>query len=358
MNLFVISAARCLALLAFLAPAANASSVGQYLPAVDNYIVPAYRALTDATVALETRAVSFCRAPTQAGFDSLRESFHESMDAWQWIQTVRFGPVVYLTRSNRYQMWPDKRGTVAKHLRLLLASKDPEALEPERFATGSVAVQGLSALEILLFDSHASPEDFSGKNGAYACKVLLAITANLARMSTRVTANWIEGDDAYRQYIANAPEGNAVFEDERSVGAQLLNDLRTALEFANQHKLSRPLGENIERARPKRSESWRSRRSTENIRINLEGARRLYRSAFAPRLSGTALDAEIEAGFDGALAAADGIPMPLSEAVTDPAGRARVEALRDRVSALEKLLASPAAEALDLPMGFNSLDGD
>jgi predicted lipoprotein len=50
--------------------------------------------------------------------------------------------------------------------------------------------------------------------------------------------------------------------------------------------------------------------------------------------------------------------MPLSEAVTDPAARARVEALRDQVSALEKLLASPAAEALDLPMGFNSLDGD
>lgn len=353
-----MSAARCIALIALIASCSSDDVGARYLPAVDTYIVPAYRALTAATVVLEVRATAFCRAPTQTGLDRLRASFHVSMDAWQWIQTVRFGPVVYLTRSHRYQLWPDKRGTVNKHLRALLASKDREALEAERFARASVAVQGLSALEILLFDSHAAAQDFQGEDGAYACEVLQAIASNLARMSTQLTANWVQGDEAYRHYIASAREGNAVFEEERAAGGQLLSDLRTTLEVARQLKLDGPMGERIEQARPRRAESWRSRRSTQNIRRNLEGAHRLYQTAFAPRLSGTNLDVEIEAAFESAVAAADQISLPLADAVADPAQRAQVQSLRERIGVLETLFASRAAEALDLPMGFNSLDGD
>lgn len=351
-------ASRFLYTLAIIASFARADSIAQYLPIADDYIVPGYQRLAETTRVLDARAATFCAAPAQATLEQLRQSFNDAMDAWQAIRIIRFGPVTYFTRDARFELWPDKRGIVARHVRELLASRDAQALEPDRFADGSVAVQGFSALELILFDADAKPEGFSGDGGAYTCALLTAITSNLARMSMDLVADWSRGNDAFRQQVATAPAGNGVFEDERSLGGELLNNLHATLEGIAAHKLARPLGASIGEARPKRAESWRSRRSTRNIEENLEGARRLYRTAFAPRLSGTTLDGDIESGFAQALAAADAIGVPLSEAVADPAARPRVEALLARVAELEEVLASRAAEALDLPLGFNSLDGD
>jgi uncharacterized protein len=345
-------------MLAFIASIARADSIARYLPVADNYILPGYQRLAETTRVLDARAAAFCTAPAQTALEQLRQSFNDAMDAWQAIQIIRFGPVTYVTRDARFELWPDKRGSVARHVRELLASRDAQALEPDRFTGGSVAVQGFSALELLLFDLYAKPADFNGDSGAYACALLMAITSNLARMSMDLVADWSRGNDAFRRQVATAPAGNSVFEDERALGGELLNNLRATLEGIAVRKLARPLGAGIGEARPKRAESWRSRRSTRNIEVNLEGARQLYRTAFAPRLSGTPLDADIESGFAEALAAARTTGVPLSEAVADPAVRPRVEALLARVAELEEVIASRAAEALDLPLGFNSLDGD
>ena len=115
---------------------------------------------TESTKALDETARSFCGNPEPAGFESLRAGFQRSMDAWQAVRYIRFGPVELFLRHHRFQIWPDRRNSVGKQLGRLIDKADPKVDDPKKFAQASVAVQGLSALERLLYGEAASSEAF------------------------------------------------------------------------------------------------------------------------------------------------------------------------------------------------------
>jgi predicted lipoprotein len=50
--------------------------------------------------------------------------------------------------------------------------------------------------------------------------------------------------------------------------------------------------------------------------------------------------------------------LPLADAVSDPAARAQVVELVDRLKALRALIRGPIASGLGLSIGFNATDGD
>lgn len=335
--------------------AAPADGTVHNLRAVDSHIVPGYQALGSSTTRISQAADAFCAAPDADGLDRLRQAYRDGMGDWQSIQHIRFGPIEYLTRAHRYQLWPDKRGTVRKHLDRLLAAQDSAALELDTFAGGSVAVQGFSALERLLFGADVGPAQFSGDAAArYRCQVVQAIGANLADMSSRLVNDWQD----QRHFIATAHDGNDFYDSDQEVSAKLLNNLHTQLQVVVEQKLERPLGDSLRKARGKRAESWRSGQSLANIRRNLQASRDLYQAAFAPRLQDGGLKAEIDQAFADSLQAVDAITLPLYQAVKDPAARLQVETLHGRAYELKSLLGNRLPEALGLVLGFNSLDGD
>jgi hypothetical protein len=138
-------------------------------------------------------------------------------------------------------MWPDKRGSVGKHLRRLLASGDYARLEPERFASGSVAVQGFSALERFLFSGDITTDSFGkSEQGRYRCAVLATITGNLCRMAAEVVEEWTAGEEPFRDFIATAAKGNAYYYSDLEVNSTLLNSLHTELRLIVEYKLIRP----------------------------------------------------------------------------------------------------------------------
>jgi predicted lipoprotein len=53
-----------------------------------------------------------------------------------------------------------------------------------------------------------------------------------------------------------------------------------------------------------------------------------------------------------------GITLPLNKAVADAAQRKQVEALAKQLTKPRDQLAGPVATKLNLPIGFNALDGD
>jgi len=71
-----------------------------------------------------------------------------------------------------------------------------------------------------------------------------------------------------------------------------------------------------------------------------------------------AIDAQVRAGFEGAIGAAVAVPMPLADAVGDPAVRPKIEALVEQLEALRALVRGPLASGLGLSIGFNATDGD
>src|SRR5205823_7679797 len=95
-----------------------------------------------------------------AGFDEARDAYRRTADAWTEIEFVRYGPISDDFRVDRLNYWPERKNATARGLAALLTKEGSADLAPARFAENSVAVQGLPALERLLFEGTAP--DFLG----------------------------------------------------------------------------------------------------------------------------------------------------------------------------------------------------
>ena len=322
---------------------------------VQHHIVPRYAKLAEASEALRVTAVSFCNAPNAAGVDTLKSSYARANDAWQDIQHVRFGPVELFMRSQRIDFWPDPRDTAGRHLGELLARG--EALDAQALARGSVAVQGFPALERLLFDAGASEALLAGDAGAKTrCGMLISISENIAGMSADVAREWTSGEAAFAVAIASAGQPGARFAAVKDATQALLSCLNTAVELIAERKLPPVLGKSAEAAQPGLAESWRSGRSLDNIRRNLEAAQAMYLgegggegfSALVIAAGDKKLDDLLRRAFQQTIATAQSIKGPLAEAVRDPARRPAVEKLARETKALRTLVAQRLTVAIDV----------
>lgn len=338
----------------------NADSNTQFnLAAADDYIIPGYQKLAQSTAGLKQSSAQFCAQPSIDGLAVVRDQYEQAFTDWQHIQLVRFGPIEVLLRANRFQLWPDKRGTVSKHLARLLKAQDANKLVAGQFEKTSIAVQGFSAMERLLYAKNTQFSDFSGSDKAhYRCRLLGVISHNLETMSAALVKEWSDGENAHRAFFASADKGNSYYEEQSEVTGKLLNNLHTALQVIVDQKLLRPLGSSLQKARSKRAESWRSQQSLNNLRVNLKAAHKLYQSAFAKRINNSALDKQINTAFTASLQKLEAIGKPLFLAVADAGERQKVETLLVAVKHLKALLAGPLPDAVGIPLGFNSLDGD
>ena len=323
---------------------------------VDRHILPGYDKLAAANRQLDQAAGRFCATPDAAGLDSLRAGFHRAMDAWQSIRHIRFGPVELFLRHHRFQIWPDRRNSVGKQLAGLIAEADPKVDDPALFAQASVAVQGLSALERLLFGASVSLDQF---REIYRCRLLRAITRGLDGMSAELLTEWSRGDATYRHTLTRPGPDNPVFDSHEAVSGRLLNELYTALTEMEELKLGKPMGENRERARSRKAESWRSGRSLRNLRLDLAALRDLYQAGFEGLIGDPALREKVNGAFDRAETRLAGLPGDALGPLLESAGGWKQ--LRQAQQALDELRQMVSAElspALGLPLGFNSLDGD
>ena len=326
---------------------------------VDDYLLPRYERLAVAGVGIDDAVRRDCIDGRLDGGPS-EQAFHDMMDAWMAVQHLRFGPSELFLRADRIQFWPDKRGVIGRRLTQLLTAADPSALEAQRFAQGTVAVQGLPALERLLFDPPAEREN------PFVCDLAIRIGSNLQEISTGLRADWRDGPAAHAALFRDAAEGNAHYLDAKEASLQLAKSLRAALLLMTDFKLDRPLGGSEKAAKPRRAESWRSARSLRNLQINLAAARTLYQGdgsgGFAVLLQqqpeGRRLHGEIAEGFAGVEAKLAALPSSMTAALARPGGWQELAAVRQALRDLLALVSGPFSQVLDLPIGFNSFDGD
>ena len=333
-----------LLLLCLAVPAAAADYVALNERAVERHVLPAYARLTAETARLDEAAQRSC-----ADVPALQAAWRQAMDAWQGAQHIRFGPVALFERHARFEFWPDPRNIAGRQLTQLFEARAPEAITPHSFTVGSVAVQGLGALERILFDKEAAAKLAADP---YRCDWLRAAARNVADMARETEAEWRD----YGPRFASATPGGT-YHEPREATAELFKGLHAAVELVADHKLAKPLGEKPGKARPLLAESWRSGSSLAHIEENLAAGLSLY-DALSPGVADKALDAELRGRFEATLAAAEAVKGPLKEAVDDPTRRAEVEKLQRQAAELKAALANQLSAALDLPLGFNALDGD
>jgi predicted lipoprotein len=326
--------------------------------AIEKHILPRYDALVTATAELNVAAKTYCAAPATRPIADLQAAFGKAGDAWQDIQHVRFGPIDWFFRSQRFAFWPDPRNTIGKQMAELLSKHQSGSVDPELLAKGSVATQGLPALERLIFGEDANKLK-SGSDAAYRCRYVEAIAINLAQMAQETRAAWKDGGDkAFAAVMQDTAKPDAPYREPQEATLELFKALYLAIELAADHKLARPLGAVLKDARPRLSESWRSERSLRNIQRNLAAAQDLYLESFSAAVPDKAVDTAIRDSFAKAATTASALKTPLETAVQDAKARPQAEALAAELLVLKKMLGDRLPPALDIPVGFNALDGD
>ena len=330
---------------------------------VRTHIQPRIDALATSTGDLTERLDRFCANPDAAGFDAAKTGYNAAMDAWAATQHLRPGPLLLELRSDRIAFWPERRNIVNRQLSQLLASRDPKLLEPGALAHQSAAVQGLTALERLLFDKGVTAASFGGDDtGRHRCAVAAAIGHNLATLGTEVRDGWAELGPKLA-----AGEATPVGPTATAAVDNIYASLVTMIQIVVDQKILFPLGPNPEEAKPTLAESVLAGRSLRNVSINLAALRAIltgeaggpgYTSLLPDNPAGAAAKAETAKSFDTALAAADAVPVPLAQAVADPKQRPKVEALFRTAKVAQTTMTRTLPPLISVALGFNELDGD
>jgi predicted lipoprotein len=351
-----------LALFLLVAPGlpAAAQSYGELnATLVDEVVVPAYERYAGASSRLPGSIEALCASPDQERLQAAQQAWREAMLAWQHAQPIGFGPVADQGLAPQIEFWPDKHGTAGRQFSEAMASRDPSLLDPDQLAGQSVGLTSLVSLERLLFGDEVLDPD----GGDYACAYALAVARHQVRLADALAKAWA-GEGGFRTVVVGADAGNDVFFSAYDPAAALYRSLADTLDGAIQAKLEPPMGDSLDSARGRRAENWRSHTALASVAANLETARDLYATPggfgdlFQALGGDPAVDQQVRTGFHDALQTAQDIPLPLAEAVEDPAAREQVQQLVDQIKQLRELIRGPVAAALGLSIGFNATDGD
>jgi uncharacterized protein len=340
---------------------------------LDRFIRPGYAALARSTTGLREKIGVLCRQPSTAGLKDTRDAFADVVRAWSKVEILRFGPVAQDHRYERLFYWPDPKGLGLKQLRDALAKQDETLTLPDELAAKSVALQGVPALEYLLYGDGAEilaatnrvvdgqePLPQVGGAGAFRCGFAQSIATNVERIAKNLTEGWREGSAAEKDVLSPGPD-DPFYRTPKEVTLELLKAFSGAIEEVRDQKLAKPLGATPDEAQPQLAAFSLSGLTLANIADNLAGVRELFvQSGFAALVHSESPGVEDSVIFDldHAIDVIRNIDKPFAEAARDEDTRGELEALRVSLKGAEGTAVDMISRAAGLSFGFNAMDKD
>lgn len=166
----------------------NDSSFTQRL--VHDVYRPLHRNFADAAERFNTEANGLCERRSSSSAYRLQSDFTTMLEAYSAIEFFRLGPLLQDNRKNRLFYWPDKRRVGKRQLKSLLGSSDVLMMDVDLISNKSVAVQGFTALEQLLFSEHLHPLENESQ-----CHVIQVVAQNIANIAAELDAEWQSDSD-------------------------------------------------------------------------------------------------------------------------------------------------------------------
>ena len=326
--------------------------------AIENFIRPSFHQFAIEAEALKGDVAGLCAAPSETALEESREQFKAAVTAFSRIEFVRIGPLTVGDRMERLLLWPDRKGIALKQVQQALATKDATAAKAETLQGKSVAMQGLTALEYVLFGTDA--EQLAGADGAYRCSYGEAITTLMAGLAETIDAEWADPSGISERLINPKPDA-ADFRTETEVLEKLAATLVFGTETIRDQRIKPILGASGGAPKPKSALFWRSDMTVPALVANFAGLRDFFNESKFTEAVGYA-DSWIAAGakVQFASAAKDGAAVtdPIDVAVGDAAQLSALQGLVTVTTELDALVGVGLSEALGLSVGFSSLDGD
>jgi predicted lipoprotein len=240
--------------------------------AVDSFIRPGYHHFTEEADTMEESMALLCRTPSAETQLNAQSTFGDLVEAWSRIEIVRVGPVLDGNRFERILFFPDRKGTGLKQVQAALAKPDPSVTSVDTLKDKSVAMQGLGALEFVLFGTGS--ETLGTAEGSYRCQYGTAIAANLKRLGTELTQAWDAPDGVASAWKTPGPN-NPIYRDEAEAAKELLGVLVHAAETIRDQRIEHFYKGDVAKALPRQAIYWRSGNTFRSITANIEGLRDL-----------------------------------------------------------------------------------
>ena len=326
--------------------------------AVDGFVRPAYASLHDHAGKLTKAVQALCKAPSREGLDAARAEFSATVEAWSSAEIIRFGPIAENNRLERMLFWPDRKSIGLKQVQAALSDKDPTATDANQLAGKSVAMQGLGALEFVLFGDGS--EQLAGKQEPYRCAYGAAVAGNVETMAADVSAAWNK-PDGFAALWANPGSQNPLYRDGTEAVTELVGVFINELEMVRDVRLKGFFGANPGADKPKQAIYWRSENTTASLAGNLSGVDALFQ---ASRI-GDALPQDarwmaetIHIQLVNGIATAKAVKGPMDKALAAPDQREKLEHFALITSSLSTLFGTRLTTEFGLTAGFSSLDGD
>ncbi|GLS89750.1 lipoprotein [Psychromonas marina] len=273
--------------------------------------------------------------------NEIQQKWVETMQAWMPMQGVTKGPINDLDLAWSIQFWPDKKNITGRKIAQLLQSQQ-KSWDAQQISEQSVAVRGLGALELLIFEQQLNAEN---------CLLTTAIAEHLAENSQKITDIWSD------QYAPALLQQSKIEKQQKAIELGLVAELSHQLSFINK-KFALPMGN--EHYRPYQAEAWRSESSMLQLKMSYQSLQEYFLKAVKPLLlqeNETYLASSIEDTFTTLLNNWP-IEASLKKLLSDQPGLKNLYHSKMSMDKLSYQLQEELPIALNIIVGFNATDGD
>lgn len=337
-------------------------------------ILPAYRQFAAEAAALEAAITAWAASGAEADHEAARVAWRSAMGTWQQVEVMLVGPAGAMgpviggeDMRDAIYSWP-----IVNACRVDQELVSQDYADVDAFAAKAVNVQGLDALEYLLFyeaSANACAPNSSinsmglwtpivGELPARRAAMSRTVATLLVRAANALVARW---DDSFFDAMTSAGSGSALF----PTAQEALNALSDALFYVDKEvkdmKLADPMGLStrcVGETCPELRESLYAARSIPNVLDNLRGTRLIYAGAeggtgrgfddLLRELGADQLADDFLGAIDAAIALAEGIEDDVPAILAaDPDG---LDPLYDAVKAITDILKTQFLAVLDLEL--------
>lgn len=327
----------------------------------ENMIVPAYTMFKSKTEAMAAAINAFVATPTTGTLATARTAYQDAYKAWQDVSAYEFGPADEALLRNNLNIFPTSTRKIDDNIRS--GNYDLQT-------SANLDAKGFPALDYLLYGAGSEAavvEQFTaGNNAANRKKYLQDLSTLINQRAVAVHTGWTSGN--YAATFKNAP-GTAV----GSAVGSIVNQLNFDIDLTKRAKVGIPSGRfTAGSALPEKVEAYYSQTSLDLLKQTIRAEKAIFMGLASDGTNGPGLDDyldhvdakynggllsdAIEAQFDAALAAANAVQGPLSEAVmTQPQAVTKVY---DELQKLIVLTKTDMPAALGVTITYSDNDGD
>ena len=325
---------------------------------IDKYVLPRFAELARSSGNLAVDLARTCDGDQKAAA-AINKSYADTVLAWAAVEFLRFGPMSEVGRPERFDFWPDPRGVGQRQVVALVSKRDATALDPATLSKKSAAVQGLSALEVLLSDE-THPITGADENARYRCKLAHAMAQSTHALAEEILTEW-QGDSGWRRRMVEPRADDARYKSAEEPAADFARALITGLQMIQDREVVPMIAAQANPDKPPRLPFSRSGLAARYIASGVASTKALYEAMALARSvppDKTWMPRWISAAFERLARDAPAAVEGIGRAKDNPNRERDLRMVRFHIEGIRKLVGREMAPAAGLTIGFNELDGD